>query len=93
MRALEVIYQHFGGFELSQHDESDQEPQEAAGQLPATEQTKNANQRRSFANARRELSEEELSTPVLQKLLIDEVERLEAYNNELSSYRFSSFFG
>ena len=43
--------------------------------------------RRSVAKLRRELSEDELSTPGVQKLLIDEIERLETENSLLSEYR------
>ena len=43
--------------------------------------------RRSFANMRRELSEDELSSSGVQKLLIDDIERLERENSTLSGYR------
>lgn len=43
--------------------------------------------RQPFARVRRELSEEELTSPAVQRLLLDEVERLERQINELASYR------
>lgn len=43
--------------------------------------------RRSFSKLRRELDEDELNTPAVQKLLIDDIERLERENNELVDYR------
>jgi hypothetical protein len=43
--------------------------------------------RQSFAGIRRELSDEELSTPAVQKLLIGEIDRLEGESGELRLYR------
>lgn len=68
-------------------EQPDQEPQDDPEASRDQEQPKASNKRRSFANARRELSEKELSTPAVQKLLIDEVERLEAENTDLQTYR------
>ncbi len=45
------------------------------------------NKRRSFSKLRRELDEEELNTTAVQKLLIDEIERLERENVDLLDYR------
>lgn len=43
--------------------------------------------RRSFAKMRRELTEEELSTPAVQKILMDDIERLESENEFLTEYK------
>ncbi|WP_155987363.1 MULTISPECIES: hypothetical protein [unclassified Thioalkalivibrio] len=43
--------------------------------------------RRSLSAARRELSDDELGSSAVQKLLIDEVERLEEENQDLDYYR------
>jgi len=43
--------------------------------------------RRSLSSVRRELSEEELASPAVQRLLLDELERLDKENAELCQYR------
>jgi hypothetical protein len=43
--------------------------------------------RKAFRNVRRELSDDELSSPAVQRLLIDEIERLEKENGELKIFR------
>jgi len=43
--------------------------------------------RPSFAKVRRELSEEELSSPAVQRLLLDELERLERESARLETYQ------
>lgn len=43
--------------------------------------------RRSFAKMRRELTEDELSTPAVQKILMDDIERLESENDSLAEYK------
>jgi hypothetical protein len=43
--------------------------------------------RQSLARVRRELSEEELASPAVQRLLIEELERLERQNVILAEYR------
>lgn len=43
--------------------------------------------RQSLARVRRELSEEELSSPAVQRLLVEEIERLERQAVELTEYR------
>ncbi|WP_157739317.1 hypothetical protein [Herbaspirillum sp. meg3] len=66
--------------------EPDIEPQEAtegALQLVA----KGTSGRKSFAKLRRELSDEELSSPAVQRMLIDEIERLDAERSDLASFR------
>ncbi len=59
----------------------DEEPKTTERAPPATKK------RRSFSKMRRELNEEELSTPAVQKLLLDDIERLESENSSLSKYR------
>jgi hypothetical protein len=49
--------------------------------------TLKGNKRKSFSKLRRELDEEELNSPAVQKLLIDEIERLENENTDLADYR------
>jgi hypothetical protein len=43
--------------------------------------------RRAFTNVRRELSDEELSSPAVQRMLIDDIERLEKEKFDLSEYQ------
>jgi hypothetical protein len=43
--------------------------------------------RKAFSKLRRELSDEELSSPAVQRLLIDDIERLEKENGKLSDYQ------
>jgi hypothetical protein len=43
--------------------------------------------RRSLSKVRRELSEEELKSAAVQRMLIDEIERLERENIDLCDYR------
>ena len=43
--------------------------------------------RRAFTNVRRELSDEELSSPAIQRMLIDDIERLEEEKYDLSEYQ------
>jgi hypothetical protein len=66
---------------LPHEEPPDQEP--AKGQAePAASKA-----RRSFSKIKRELTDDELSSPAVQKLLIDELERLERDCVELSDYR------
>jgi len=51
------------------------------------EQTKGKYRRKALATAHRELSDEELSSPAVQKLLLDEIDRIESENNDLLEYR------
>jgi len=44
-------------------------------------------QRRSFAKVRRELDETEFKSPAMQRILLDENERLQSDNEELGRYR------
>lgn len=43
--------------------------------------------RKAFSKLRRELSDEELSSPAVQRLLIDDIERLEKENGKLIDYQ------
>ena len=47
--------------------------------------------RKAFKNVRRELSDDELSLPAVQRLLIDEIDRLEQVNMELSGFQVRFF--
>jgi hypothetical protein len=67
-------------------DLPDIEPQEVLdGATPAV--PKGTSGRKSFAKLRRELSDEELSSPAVQRMLIDEIERLDTERNDLASFR------
>lgn len=61
----------------------DQEPASAQG-LPAAPAPKG---RQSLARVRRELDEAELASPAVQRLLVDEIERLERACIEAEGYR------
>lgn len=65
------------------------EDQEPAGNHPPpdAEPTKGRSRRKAFVSLRRELSDKELSSPAVQKLLLDEIDRLENDNTELAGYR------
>ena len=43
--------------------------------------------RRAFSNVRRELSDEEVTSPAVQRMLIDDLERLEIEKFELKEYQ------
>jgi len=64
----------------------DQEPT-GVQQTPEPEQPKGKAGRRALASARRELNEAELASPAVQKLLLDDIDRLEEENTELRGYR------
>lgn len=66
--------------------EPDVEPQETGEGTPQ-HATKGTSGRKSFAKLRRELSDEELSSPAVQRMLLDEIERLDAEREELVSFR------
>ena len=61
----------------------DQEPEHPMETVPVV-QNKG---RRAFTNVRRELSDEELSSPATQRMLIDDIERLEKEKFELIEYQ------
>ena len=62
---------------------SDQEPHESEAD-PSSLSIKS---RKSFSKLRRELSDDELSSPAVQRLLLDEIDRLDRQVSELESYR------
>lgn len=68
------------------NDQMDVEPEESTG-APPSDTVKPKSGRRSFSKLPRELSEKELASPAVQKMLVDEIERLEAECDDLSSYR------
>lgn len=64
----------------------DIEPQEAHDGMSMVV-PKGTSGRKSFAKLRRELSDEELSSPAVQRMLIDEIERLDSERSELHLFR------
>jgi len=66
-------------------DQADVEPQTANEET--FEASKSSQQRKSFSKLRRELSDDELLSPAVQRLLIDEIERLEKVAGEASYYK------
>ncbi len=68
-------------------DETQDIDSDLVGNEEAPTTTKKKRLRRSLSAARRELSDEELGSSAVQKLLIDEVERLEDENQDLDYYR------
>jgi len=64
-------------------DNSDSEPEDTGIDVPIS----HSKGRRAFTNIRRELSDEELSSPAIQRVLIDDIERLENEKFELTEYR------
>ena len=69
---------------MAQGDRPDQEPESTV----APELSPAAPKRRqSLSEVKRELSEDELSSPAVQRLLIEELERLDRQNAELQDYR------
>jgi len=68
--------------------DQDLEPQDTSPSIEAESNVAlKGSKRRSLNKIRRELEEEELNSPAVQKLLIDEIERLERDNEELKDYR------
>jgi hypothetical protein len=67
-------------------EQPDFEPQEPIGDQPPLA-TKGTSGRKSFAKLRRELSDDELASPAVQRMLIDEIERLDSERIDLSSFR------
>src|SRR2546421_8204425 len=61
----------------------DQEPDESESKGPNI----SIKTRQPFAKLRRELSEEELTSPAVQRLLLDDLERLDREVSELTTYR------
>jgi len=67
---------------MSDTEDLDLEPHIGEGQSLATIKT-----RRSLSKLRRELSDDELTSPAVQRLLIDEIERLDRQVSDLETYR------
>jgi hypothetical protein len=64
----------------------DQGPTEVPPQQ-GVEPAKGKSRRKALTSLRRELSDKELLSPAVQKLLLDEIDRLEEENTELAGYR------
>jgi len=64
----------------------DQEPLGGSGNTEP-EQVKSRFGRQAFTSLRRELSDDELASPGVQKMLLAEIERLEAETAKLGSYQ------
>ncbi|WP_175127813.1 hypothetical protein [Achromobacter piechaudii] len=62
---------------------SDVEPEEPSARETAVPVSKGTSGRKSFSNLRRELSDEELSSPAIQRMLLDEIERLDSECGDL----------
>ncbi|NOT07800.1 MAG: hypothetical protein HOP28_06305 [Gemmatimonadales bacterium] len=68
---------------MSPDERPDLEPKPPQpGEVPVV-----AKSRQSLARVRRELSDEELGSPAIQRMLIDEIERLERENDDLKGMR------
>ncbi|MCP5235611.1 MAG: hypothetical protein H6945_07720 [Zoogloeaceae bacterium] len=68
---------------MTDNDSLDLEPEDTEGTAPLS----HGKGRRAFSNIRRELSDEELSSPAVQRMLIDDNERLEKEKFDLSEYQ------
>ena len=68
---------------MTYQDQPDTEPEDTGDGVPVS----HSKGRRAFRNVRRELSDEELSSPAVQRMLIDDIERLEKEKYELSEYQ------
>ena len=65
----------------------DAEPEESADGIEPPVKKGTSGRRRSFDNLRRELSDDELASPATQRMLLDEIERLDADNDDLRVFR------
>jgi hypothetical protein len=71
---------------MSTEQQPDQEPLEpGSGQSPIA--AKGTSGRKSFSKLRRELSDEELASPAVQRMLLDEIERLDSALTDLRQFR------
>ena len=73
---------------MEEKDKFDQEPEDISDEL----QHPIPKSRRTLSRVRRELSEEELTSPAVQRMLIGEIERLDEERAELIDYR-ERFYG
>jgi hypothetical protein len=71
---------------MATNEPPDQEPP-GPPPVPGPEPAKSKSRRKALSTLRRELSDQELLSPAVQKLLLDEIDRLEEDNTELSGYR------
>jgi hypothetical protein len=72
---------------MTDFDHLDQEPHEPTQEKSSV----SIKARRSFSKLRRELSDEELSSPAVQRMLLDEIDRLDKQVSELEQYRKSFY--
>ncbi len=68
---------------MAQQEQPDEEPADLGAAATASPATKG---RRSFLTVRRELTEADLATTAVQKLLLDELDRLETENAALRQF-------
>jgi hypothetical protein len=68
---------------MSEKERPDQEPVAIAPESPPP----SSKGRQSFNKLRRELSDEELASPAVQRLLMDEIDRLEGETGDLKEFR------
>lgn len=72
---------------MTEPDYDDQAPEDT-GEGEALSHSKG---RKAFRKLRRELSDEELSSPAVQRLLLDDIERLEKENGKLIEFQDSFY--
>ena len=73
---------------MSETTQTDEEPEEPkAAPKEESDESKSKGKRRSYRGVRRELSEEELKSPVVQKTLLDEIDRLDIEIEEAKGFR------
>jgi len=66
----------------------DEDNQELAPEEPGEDVSVSKSKgRRAFRNLRRELTDDELASAAVQRMLIDDIERLEVDNGELGEYQ------
>ncbi|OHX34409.1 hypothetical protein BJL95_17220 [Methylomonas sp. LWB] len=68
---------------MTNHEQPDIEPED----IGDGNEVSHGKGRRALRNIRRELSDDELSSPAVQRMLIDDLERLEKEKFELSEFR------
>ncbi|MEG6524880.1 hypothetical protein [Bordetella bronchiseptica] len=65
----------------------DIEPRQADASQPGAEPKGTSSSRKSLSKLRRELTDDELSSPAVQRMLVDEIERLDVERNQLVEFR------
>ncbi|MFC0199061.1 hypothetical protein [Paracoccus rhizosphaerae] len=68
---------------MANGDEDTEEPQDDAAEAESDPSSQPKGRRRSFGKVRRELTEDELGSPGVQKLLLDELDRADGAEGEL----------